>query len=141
MLNRYKTNKVSAILGINAGYDCGKPLNDARSILCDISARYQRIAEKNFLEYKKETGFECYVSAVISDVNCTVYREEWGCPKGGEATFSIECTRNPQFISDNELYEEMATKNILELKDELKQSTVLIEYHEIACSYVTAQNK
>lgn len=130
-----QTNKVKAVLGVYEGYhNEDKPIN-LLGLIRSISSMYQKIAEKNFQEYKKQTGREVYVSAVIN-INATVYREEWGCPKNGEPTFTIECTRNPYFIPDAEEYKTQAVKNILELKELLKQSTVMIEYSTVECSYI-----
>jgi hypothetical protein len=136
LLNKVKTNKVTAVLGIAPGYETPNfPYLEEIFMVRFISKKYQEIAEKNFQEYKKETGKELYVSAVFSKSN-TAYRTEWGCPDAGESTITIECTRNPKFIDDGDLYNEMATKNIMDLKEYLNQCTVLIEYSELECMYI-----
>ena len=137
MISSVKTNKVSAVLGIDFDFfntSCGAAsIEQAMTI---ISKKYNAIAEKNFQDHKKEFGIEIYVSAVITPSN-TVYREEWGCPKNGERTYKLECTRNPKFIEDKYKYIEMATKNIIELKEELNQCTVLLEYSDLDCMYIS----
>lgn len=137
MVNKVKTDKVKAVLGISPGYYANiRQRMDSGDLILSISKKYQEIAEFNFLDHKKLSGDEVYVSAVISPSN-TVYRYTWGCPLAGEPTFNIECTRNPEFIKDYSVYIEMATKNIMDLKKELQQCTVLIEYSKLECAYIT----
>ena len=137
MLDIVKTNKVSAVLGIDGGFfNTSCIAVSVGQAMAFISKAYGVIAEKNFQDHKKEYGREVYVSMVITPSN-TVYREEWGCPKNGEHTYKLECTRNPEFIKDRYEYIEMATKNILDLKEQLKQCTVLLEYSDLECMYIS----
>jgi hypothetical protein len=135
-----KTNKIKAVLGFYPGYGYHPvdSLDDdaGEDIIKIVGKEYQRIAEKNFQEYLNDTGKEVYISAVITKSN-TVYRESWGCPEKGETTITIECTRNPKFIEDAELYKRLATKNITDLQTKLKQCTVLIEYLDLDCIYIS----
>lgn len=139
MVKTTKAVKVTAVLGINPGY-FSDPNNDftyffmSKQVMNILCSKYNEIAERNFQEYKDKTGKEVYISAVITD-NTVVYRQMWGCPEFGEDVITIECTQNPVFIEDSEVYKKMATKNITDLQKELKQSTVLIEYSDVEVAY------
>lgn len=119
-----KTVKFVSTIGIMEGY--GHNNNGETK---DFNSLYQEVAKKIF----QETNI--YISAV-SVQSKTLYNTEWGCPKGGEDTYTISGVANPEFITDMEQYKETVRKVILKLKEELKQSTVTLEFIEVEIEYL-----
>lgn len=75
-------------IGVNEGYN----VNDNGEVtqgITPIGALLQKAAEDVF----KKTGI--YVSTVVNGPNRTVYSQEWGCPVGGEVTYTISGDANP----------------------------------------------
>jgi hypothetical protein len=112
---------IKATIGVNAGY------NHENKDYPDFCEKVQEIAE----EYYGITGI--YVSFVITR-STTVYREAWGCPKGGEVTYTLETTPNPiEYKRPSEtrlkLFCEAATNIIGKIASEFNQRTVLIQTH------------
>jgi hypothetical protein len=87
-----KTVKAKIVIGVNKGYGHNNKLDFNEK---NIGYYWQVIANKVFIESN------VYVSAVIQK-STTVYNTKWGCPSGGEDTFNIECTANPEFIKNIE---------------------------------------
>ena len=79
----------SAVIGINAGYGHD---NDSNATLSEIA----ELQKKKALQVEDETGI--YVSGVISNSKCC-YKAEWGCPEGGEDTFTLSADCNPAYSS------------------------------------------
>lgn len=108
---------IKATVGCNAGYNHG---NDRMQ---DFTKFIQNIAE----EYFKHSNV--YISFVIHE-SVTTYRTEWGCPDGGETTFTLETSPDPEFYTTDESkseYTQHAIKLIKMIAISLKQSTVRIE--------------
>lgn len=116
-----KVPKITAVFGVNPGYD--------NTITSETISENEvlELIQKTCEEYYEETGRYC--SFVVQRVR-TLYREEWGCPKGGEDTYRVESTPDPethvtgrsclQYISD--------CKNIiLTIAKHFEQHTVRIE--------------
>lgn len=114
------------VIGINKGYFHS---NEAQKNIEKISELCNKLAENIFKVYN------LYISTVISNSK-TVYRKEWGCPKGGEDTFSISGDNNPQFNKDLDLYKSCVFIFARKLKEELKQSTVSIVFRDIDFLYL-----
>lgn len=87
-------------------------------------------------DISKELGF--YISFIVYEVK-TVYKKEWGCPDGGEKTYNLEATRNPVFNPDDNLWKDQVLQVIRFLKDDLKQSTVTIQFIPIEIVYMKAK--
>lgn len=81
----------------------------------------------------EDTGI--YVSAVVEPSRC-LYHRDWGCPSGGEKTFTVSATRNPQFATE-EAWKNAALQVVRSLKEELQQSTVSVEFSEVDFIYLT----
>jgi hypothetical protein len=75
-------------------------------------------------------------ATAVSVKSKTLYHIEWGCPIGGEDTYTISGIANPEFIKDMEQYKEAVRKVILKLKEELKQTTVTLEFLEVDIEYL-----
>ena len=85
-------------LGINKGFDSEK--NHIHSVtiteLCELLQQLQN-------EVENETGI--YVSTVVSGPNRSVYRKEWGCPDGGEVTYTIHAVSDSRLQMKSEQWE------------------------------------
>ena len=112
----YNSIKWTITLGVESGYE----LEDQQQVPVDeVVMRYQKVAD--LVEGK--TGV--YISSVINPSR-TIYKAEWGCPKGGEYTYSLSGSCNPTF-SDVEKYKDALLLLVKELRAEFKQSTLLLE--------------
>ena len=79
----------SAVIGINAGYG---HKNNSNATLSEIA----ELLKEKALKVEDETGI--YVSAVIGNSKCC-YKTDWGCPEGGEDTFTLNADCNPKYSS------------------------------------------
>ena len=103
-------------LGVNSGYELE---NQQLKPVEEIVGRYQKIADL----VNEKTGV--YISAVITPSR-TIYKGEWGCPVGGEYTYTLSGSCNPAF-SDVEKFKEALLLLVRELRHEFDQSTLLLE--------------
>jgi hypothetical protein len=120
-----KTIKKIITIGMNEGYNHTNDSNTG-----SMEELYQKVAQKHF----DESGL--YISALISPAK-VIYSQEWGCPDGGEEVYKIETTANPEFVKDLGKWRCTVKEIALELKNELKQSTVTIETVEVGLTYLT----
>lgn len=120
-----KTNKFSFTIGVTEGYF------------------HNNETEVNMLQFTKEVNSKSteteselgiYIPFVIVPT-VTLYKPEWGCPKGGEKTFTLSAVRNPKFNSDVEQWKAACRSVVLKLKQSLKQSTVTGEFTEVEIEY------
>lgn len=119
-----KSKKFQATIGINPGYfHNNEKYVDFEHLLSHASDLIQ-----------EETGI--YVSWIVYPSK-TIYKTEWGCPDGGEVTYSIESTANPNFAPDMDLWIDSATRIIKYLMKELEQSTITITINEVDFIYLT----
>ena len=120
-----KTNKATFTIGTVPGYFHG----NGGSSLEEFNNLYKEMAA----QVMHENGI--YISAVSVPSRC-LYHRDWGCPRGGEETFTVSATRNPQFTTDEEAWKEAFLKVVTYLKEELKQSTVSVEFSEVDFVYL-----
>lgn len=121
-----KTLSFIIVTGVNKGYFHS---NEQQITEKQIGELWQEIALKQF---NKST---LYISTVIQKSN-TVYNMDWGCPKGGEDTFNIVGTANPEFITDINKWKDIVIECANELKSKLEQSTMTIEFKEVDLLYL-----
>lgn len=110
-------------LGVCAGYN-----NDNEEV-----DDFENYLQKRLEKLSEELGF--YIPFIVYEVK-TVYKKEWGCPDGGEKTYNLEATRNPKFEMDDKKWREEVLKIISVLKEELKQSTVTLQFIPIEIVYM-----
>lgn len=124
--------KYEVVLGLIEGYE----LKDIADLDFNVDAALIKWKEYA-LEYFKLT--DVYVSAVAtkSDV---LYNEDWGCPKYGEPVIKFECTMNPEFIKDEDVYEEGVVYITKKLQEYFNQSTVTITKLPAGICYLKKEN-
>lgn len=110
-------------IGICEGY------NNDDEIVDDFEDYLQIKLEK----ISEELGF--FISFIVYKTK-TVYKKEWGCPEGGEKTYNLEATRNPVFNSDDSIWRDQIIRIVRILKEELKQSTVTLQFIPIDIVYM-----
>lgn len=121
-----KTLNCIIVTGVNKGYFHN---NKKEVTEKEMGTLWQEIA----LEQFNKTSL--YISAVVQK-STTVYNTEWGCPKGGEDTFNISITANPEFIEDLDKWKQVVIDCAKELKKILKQTTMTIEFKEADLIYL-----
>ena len=119
--------KWTLILGIKSGYEFSKNAKQVRLSEEEIACLYRNAA----LRVEEKSGV--YISSVIIP-SITIYKNEWGCPKEGEYTYTLSGSCNPAF-SDAEKYKEALLVLAQELRKEFKQSTVLLEMYPAEVAY------
>lgn len=122
-----KVPRITATLGVVPGYDNESQGNTPSENI--VLTRIQRISE----EYFKETGRYC--SFVVFPTK-TIYRYEWGCPKGGEITYTLQSTPDPERCTTGYKCDEYIKdcKNvILEIAKSFDQCTVRIDTETVLC--------
>ena len=112
----YNSIKWTISIGNNSGYEL---TNQQRISVEEMVERYQKVA------LHIEEIYGVYISAVIWPSN-TIYKNEWGCPKGGEITYTLSGSCNPVF-ADLKKYREALLQLTKALRLEFKQSTLLLE--------------
>ena len=106
----------SLTIGVSAGYDLEHQKGPEEDKMVQIYAEAAA-------ETEEKTGI--YISAVIWPTR-SIYKQEWGCPKEGEYTFTFTGSCNPAF-AETETYKEALLELTQRLKEKLLQSTVLLE--------------
>jgi len=120
-----KTIKMTANIGVTEGY-----FHENDNKVAKFNDLYMNVAKVIF----DETGI--YVSAICKEV-ATLYNADWGCPKGGEITYELTSTANPEFVQDVEQWKKVVINVVSALKKRLCQSTVTIEFQEVDLIYLT----
>lgn len=120
-----KTLKFEIITGVNKGY-----FHENKNIdnLYMVSRLWQKLANEQF----NSTGI--YISASVMECK-TVYRERWGCPKGGEDTIRIIGTLNLNFAHDIRMWKLQVLNLAKKLKESLQQSTLSCEFSKVEMCY------
>ncbi len=103
-------------VGTAAGYS-----TEARARMPEekLAALFQRIAA----EVMAAGG--AYISAVLVPSR-VLYHTDWGCPEGGELTYTFSGSCNPAFAAP-EAYRRALDEVARRLQRELSQATVLLE--------------
>ena len=117
-----KTINFSAEVGVNEGYDSSNNHKQSKNIE-ELGVLFQNLQD----EVQEETGI--YISTVISGPNRTIYKNEWGCPNGGELTFNISGLANPQFVDDENEWKKASLLLMDKARTELKQSTISVVFN------------
>jgi len=112
----FESIKWSLTIGVNEGYIDNDGIYDESKMV----KLYQDIA----LKYYRES--DIYISAVIVPSH-VIYNNEWGCPEGGEFTYTLTGSCNMEFCNDVERYVDVLKHIVFDLKQELKQATALLE--------------
>lgn len=118
-------------VGVNPGYHHGNQQADPQKIVADL---WQKHAEFIF----KDAGI--YVGATVAPAK-TVYREEWGCPKGGEDTVVVCGLRNTEFTPNDDLWKINVARVALLVAQELKQSTAYLTFGQVEFLYLKTESK
>lgn len=114
-MNNKNTITMSATFGINKGYFHQNESNvDFTSILQDT-----------IIEVFDETGV--YLSFVVHETK-TVYNEEFGCPRGGEVTKTIESFCNKEYEDDTGKWMKASILLVNKMKEKLEQEVVYIQF-------------
>ena len=123
-----KVPRIVATFGVQPGYN-NKSQKDVPAEVT-VMMRIQKISE----EYFKETGRYC--SFVVFPTQ-TIYRCEWGCPPGGEMTYTIQSTPDPERCVteyNRNQYVKDCKNIILEIAKSFDQCTVRIEIDTVLCN-------
>ena len=120
----FNTVKWSMMIGTNGGYELSQQQEMPESEFAEL---YRTIAEKVF----QETGV--YISAVMHRSR-SLYRTEWGCPPGGEFSYTLTGCHNPLYSDINDYLHSL---DLLtgKMKERLKQSAVYLEITPAHCDY------
>ena len=65
----------------------------------------------------------------------SLYKADWGCPEGGEMTYTLSAIRNPKFNDTSFEWKRCCRGIVRKLKKELNQSTVTSEFSEVDIEY------
>lgn len=118
-----KTLAMKCTIGVNPGY-----FHDNKGA-ADIYSLLQQLSKERFDDGDDYISFVCYATKVT-------YNEDWGCPVGGEDTYTIEAIANPEFVRDLLEWKAVCTIIIEELKRFLGQSTVTVQFYESDILYL-----
>ncbi|MBP2173272.1 hypothetical protein [Methanococcus voltae] len=124
----FKTIQYTITFGINEGYFH----ENEKLIENDISKEIGTVLQNLLLETMKET--EVYPSGVLQTTKC-IYNTEWGCPTGGEDTFTMMGSANPKFVN-LEIYKKAVIHFAELIKKEFKQTTITIEFKDVEMVYL-----
>lgn len=124
-----KTLKFEAVVGIVAGYSGEAMLAEADKVSTyAMGTVWQNVA----IDVMENTGI--YVSATINESKA-VYATAWGCPVGGEPTYTISGSLNPRF-GEASAWKEAVLTVIRRVKEIFNQSTVTVEFWEVDQEYL-----
>lgn len=118
-----RTEKFTFTIGVTPGYSHNNENADASFVeMIDAAAR---IIEEDY-------GY--YISFNIVPTT-TLYKEEWGCPAGGEKTYQLSAVRNPIFAPNKNKWQLCCSLVANHLRVVLDQTTVTGEFSEVEMSY------
>ncbi|MCR5324959.1 MAG: hypothetical protein K6E85_17010 [Lachnospiraceae bacterium] len=122
----FSSVKWSITIGVNPGYN-----NKTQEYIPDdeFATACRKIAQ----EVEDETSV--YISCVFYRSR-VVYKTEWGCPEEGEFTNTLTGSCNPEFCKDIDKYIEAVEMFAKKLKEEYKQSTILLEIVPMNAMYL-----
>lgn len=127
-----ETVQISGVCGVHPGY--GENQGGAPE---KFTATLQELSKKVF----EERGIYC---SFVVNSSKTIYHTEWGCPVGGEDTFSVSTLYNPAFPPPGantpeegaEMFTAAAIQVLEMLKEELKQSTLSVVVSPVEMLYL-----
>lgn len=130
------TDACKITIGLISGYNYN---NDEKVFeLVEKLQNFPTVLNRVAEEVEKETGL--YISFNIRTVT-TVYKQEWGCPEGGETCYEISAIRNPMFVGADKSTD--WTKSCILIADKLKteysQSSVTGEVYRTNMIYLKNQ--
>ena len=125
------TEEFSLNVGVNPGYAHNNTVTHVKNL---VATTWQAEAEKVF----KKTGV--FVAGVV-DARTTVYKEEWGCPKGGEDTVVVTGLRNPEFQKDAETWMESVKEVCKAVATALEQTTAYLTFTDVDFYYLKPEPK
>ena len=129
-LNKEVTDEFSATFGVVAGYTGEECLKEFGKIdKLELAKVWQEEAKKEM----DASGI--YVSCVIN-YSHSLYSTDWGCPIGGEPTYTLEGSRNPQFCKDSECWKNSVRNIVKAVKNHFNQSTVTLNFRIIEQEYI-----
>lgn len=118
-----KTDKFQFTIGVIPGYfHNNEEINDDFIKIVDKCAR------------DVEELHDIYISFNIIHT-ITLYKSEWGCPDGGENTYTLSAIRNPKFNDDSTKWKSTCVAIVDKLKKELNQTTITGEFSEVDFLY------
>ena len=125
-----KTDEFSATIGVVSGYLGEECLKEIKKIgKLELAKVWQ-------VEAKKEMDTSgIYVSAVIN-YSHSLYSTDWGCPIGGEPTYTLEGSRNPEFCKDSECWKNSVRNIVKAVKNHFNQSTVTLNFRTVEQEYI-----
>ncbi len=129
-LGKYTTFRWTMTVGTAAGYSTEER---ERMPEKELAALFQRIAA----EVMEEGG--AYISAVLMPSR-VIYHTDWGCPAGGEPTYTFSGSCNPAF-AEPEAYRKALDEVARRLKEALLQATVLLELSPAELVYYRDEKK
>ena len=118
-----KTDKFQFTIGVTEGYFHN---NENENI------NFVKIVDECARIIEEVSGI--YVSFNILPT-ITLYKTEWGCPDGGEKTYTLSAIRNPHFNNDSDYWKQCCMDIVDVLKAKLNQTTVTGEFSEVDIEY------
>lgn len=118
-----KTDKFQFTIGITPGYFHNNENTDIDFV---------KLVDKCAREVEEECSI--YISFNIIPA-ITLYKTEWGCPEGGEMTYTLSAIRNLKFNKDSLMWRWACVNIAKKLKAELNQSSVTGEFEEVFLAY------
>lgn len=119
-----RTDKFQFTIGVTEGYFHNNE---------NVNIDFIKLVDKCARESEKELGI--YVAFNIVPT-ITLYKTEWGCPDGGEKTYTLSAIRNPKFNKDSTAWINACCNVVRKLKTLLKQTTVTIEFDKTNIEYL-----
>ncbi|MBP2143371.1 hypothetical protein J2127_000526 [Methanococcus voltae] len=124
----FKTIQYAITFGINEGY-----FHENENVIKNNpSKEIGTVLQKLLLKTMEET--DVYPSGVLQSTKC-IYNTEWGCPIGGEDTFTIIGSANPKFVN-LENYKKAVIYFAELIKKEFRQKTITIEFKDVEMVYL-----
>ena len=123
MRHKTKTDKFQFTIGVTEGY-----FHNNENANIDFIKLVDKCARET------ENIFGIYISFNIVPT-ITLYKSEWGCPDGGEKTYTLSAIRNPMFNDNSYMWKLCCTNVAIRLKMALNQTTVTGEFSEVDIEY------